>query len=358
MLATLPLPNIEAVRERLRVIFAEGISDRNYLIREMAARTVFVMLYIDAIEGEDVWLAPKQIIRMCDEQAAQQDEQNRVQYRIDSMRGGYRPPGASWYQDNTREPIRDETIRQGFIAKGAVITREGLPTTSSKGRYALKQDFARLFIVADSDFATESEEWRSFNLSTAELARVRIMGERQTATGAIEVNIPGGGSRTMTAGPSSVITKAVVEEFATRHLNQPAVLWISESGNKVIAQDDVLMRDIGLPIDQRRLLPDIVLADLGRDSILIVFVEVVATDGPITEARKSELIEMISSAGYSLENVAFVSAFEQRGAPPLKARLSGIAVDSLIWCMAEPDLLIWLREDHEMPFDLRRAPRR
>ena len=31
-----------------------------------------------------------------------------------------------WYADNTREPIRDETIRFGLISVGAVLEQEGL----------------------------------------------------------------------------------------------------------------------------------------------------------------------------------------------------------------------------------------
>ena len=42
----LPLPDIH---ERLREIFPEGTANRNYVIREIAAKTVFVMLYIGAV---------------------------------------------------------------------------------------------------------------------------------------------------------------------------------------------------------------------------------------------------------------------------------------------------------------------
>lgn len=133
-------------------------------------------------------------------------------------------------------------------------------------------------------------------------------------------------------------------------MKDPAVLWISESGKKVSLQDDALMQNLGLPIDQKKLLPDVVLADLGRKNVLIIFVEVVYTDGPVTEERKAKLLEMTARAGYSGDNVAFISAFEQRNSAPLKRRFSAIALDTLIWCMAEPDLLIWLGEEKEVPF--------
>ena len=38
-----------------------------------------------------------------------------------------------------------ETLRDGLIRVGAVVERSGLPTTSSKPRYALREGFAALF---------------------------------------------------------------------------------------------------------------------------------------------------------------------------------------------------------------------
>lgn len=42
-----PLPNLESIHSRLDEIFPEGISDRNYLVRGMAAKVVYVMLYLE-----------------------------------------------------------------------------------------------------------------------------------------------------------------------------------------------------------------------------------------------------------------------------------------------------------------------
>ena len=96
------------------------------------------MLYIGAVEGTDVWAAPKQIVRMTDGQAALQTDAKRSAYAVASMKPGFNPRGKTWYLENSREQIRDETIRQGFITNNAVVERPGLPTTSGKPRYALQ----------------------------------------------------------------------------------------------------------------------------------------------------------------------------------------------------------------------------
>jgi len=350
MYATSPLLSIDEIKSRLEKIFPEGLSDRNYVVRDTAAKIVFVMLYIDAIDGRDILLAPKQVYRMGDLQANRQDDSSRKQYQIDCMKPGYKPDGTRWYEDNTREPIRDESLRDGFVIKGAALVDQSVPTTSNKGRYTLQEHFAQLFILPDEQFEEAAIAWQSHYLSPPELARVRIMQDRHAAEGSISVTMPNGEVRLLSAGPSSPIVKAVIEEFAQRFLHKPSVLWLSESSKKVILQDDELMKSIGLHIDQKTLLPDLILADLGKDKVKLVFVEIVATDGPVTESRKQELIALTDKAGFPLDQISFITAFEHRAAQPLKKRFSGIAVDSLVWCMTEPDLLIWLGENKKAPF--------
>ena len=57
---------VAEVQERLQAIFPEGTADRNYVTREVAAKTVFVMLYIGTVDGEGRWLRPDQVTRMSD----------------------------------------------------------------------------------------------------------------------------------------------------------------------------------------------------------------------------------------------------------------------------------------------------
>ena len=146
----------------------------------------------------------------------------------------------------------------------------------------------------------------------------------------------------MEAGPSSIITQAVVEVFAPRFLNDPAVIWISESGNKVIQRDDDLVRELGLKIEVDKLLPDTILVDLAPAEPLIVFVEAVATAGEISEARRSAFLEMMTDAGFKSGNVAFVTAFADRNAAAFKRAIPNLAWGSFAWCLSEPEHLIIL----------------
>jgi BsuBI/PstI restriction endonuclease domain/BsuBI/PstI restriction endonuclease HTH domain len=340
-----PLLDVREIHRRVLLVFPEGTPQRNYCTREMAARTIFVMLYIGAIEGSGMWMAPKHVYRMGDSQAARRADEDREGYINAVERPGSGAPADRWFQDNTREPIRDETLRDGLVRMGAVVTRPGLATTSSRGRYALQSAFASLFDPAldGEPLDTAITAWQDQHLSAGALARVRLQQRSATAAQSrVLVTLPNGETRQMEAGPSSVITKAVVEVFAPRFLKDPAVLWISESGNKVIQRDDQLAQALGLKIEVDRLLPDTILVDLAPAEPLIVFVEAVATAGEITDARRSAFIELMTAAGFKESQVAFVTAFHDRNAPAFKRAIPNLAWGSFAWCLSEPEHLIAL----------------
>ena len=323
-----PLLDISEIHRRLQLIFPEGTPQRGYCTREMAARTVFVMLYVGAVEGSGVWMGPKHVYRMGESQATLRSDGERGVYASAVEKPGFVAPADRWFQDNTREPIRDETLRDGLVQIGAVVLRAGLPTTSSKGRYALQAGFASLFDPALTDEPLDAAiaAWQDNSLSAGALARVRLQQRSAVAAQTRTlVTLPNGETRQMEAGPSSVITKAVVEVFAKRFLGDPAVLWISESGNKVIQRDDDLAKALNLKIEADRLLPDTILVDLAPADPLVVFVEAVATDGPVTEARRSAFIDLVTAAGFKTSQVAFVTAFRDRNAAEFKKAIPNLA---------------------------------
>lgn len=333
----------EQVRDRLLQVFPQGAALRGNVTNPTAASTVFTALYIDAIEGSGEWLGPKHVYRMTEEQAAQTDPASRATYVavIRNPRGVV--PGTRWYADNTREGIRDDTLREGLVAIGAVIERAGVPTTSSKPRYALTAAFADLFNPAleGEALAKAIATWQAEALNKGALARLAIVRRGAgVSTDQVLVTFPNGETRRMKPGPSSEITKAVVEVFAPAFLTDPAVVFLSESGNKVVARDDELARSIGLAIQADKNLPDTILVDLGPAHPLLVFVEVVATDGPISQRRKEALEELVAEAGFPAEHVAFVTAYLDRSAGPFKKTVDSLAWGSYAWFAAEPERLV------------------
>lgn len=333
------------VSERLPMIFPEGTPNRTYCTRELAASTVFAMLYIGAVEGADVWLGPVSVYRMTDSQAADDSDAARLNYRMNLRKKSFQIPGARWYADNTREPIRDETLREGLVVVGAVLERGDVPTTSGAPRYALKADLAALF---DPDLIDEALDaailaWQATHLSHSARARVSLMRMGTAGKEGVLVHFPNGETRRLVAGPSSDISKAVVEVFAVNFLEKPGVVWLSESGNKVAHPDLKLASMIGLDIEAQKNLPDLILVDVGPVDPLIVFVEVVATDGAITPRRQEALYAITDKGGFKRSQVAFVTAYSDREAAGFKKTITGLAWGSFAWFMSEPENLVILQ---------------
>ena len=340
-----PLLSVREIQERLKAIFPEGTENRNYVTREMAAKTVFVMLYAGATLAMGRWLRPDQVTRMTDAQARLTDDAARELWLKESMRPVVGDLAGRWYASNTREPIRDETLRNGLVRIGAVRERSDLPTTSPRPRYALKGRFTKLFDPAliGEALAEAIENWREDYFSHDALTRVTLRREGVVASeDRVLVKFPNGETRGMEPGPSSVISKAVVEEFVPRFLEDPGVIWLSESRNKVVARDEGLANRLGLNIQTDRNLPDLILVDLGSPEPLLVFVEIVATDGPVSETRLAALLEVATDAGFSEAQVAFVTAYSDRDDAAFKRSVGRVAWRSFVWFMSEPEHIMAL----------------
>lgn len=354
-----PYVTRDLVEERLPQIFPEGVPNRNYCIRQLSASTVFAMLYIGAIAGHDRYLGPIHVYRMSGIQAARSDEASRLAYANDVLKRAYTIPDDRWYADNTREPIRDETLREGLVNIGAAIARDDLPTTSSKPRYALIPEFSALFdpALTGDALAQAIARFQEKHLSRSALVRVALLHAGTVASkSGVMVSFPNGETRRLAPGPSSVITKAVVEEFATRFLQKPAILWLSESGNKVVTRDDGIAQSIGLKIEPDKGLPDLILADLGPDDPLIVFVEVVATDGPISKRRQESLHALTDAAGFDRSQIAFVTAYQDRNSPGFRKTIPELAWNSFAWFATEPQNVIQLIDGSRKTYFLNQLP--
>ena len=336
-----PLLPVEDIRERLARIFPEGIPNRQHITKPNMSRVVFCALYIGAIEGEDRWFAPRHLYRMTDALAAIDDPDVRLGY----YKRVPKSSEASWYADNSREGARDEGVRQGLLPLNAMVQRQGVDTTSSKGRYALHPGFAALFDPALTGTALDAAVvgWQARFLTGAARARAALAGTMDEE--GVTVSHPQGGSTVLPPGESSVITRAVVEDFARRFLAKPAVVWISSSAVKTFS-DDRLNRVLKIKLDIGSLLPDVVLADLAGPGLKLVFVEVVSTDGSMTEQRKAGLLKLLaaSPAEYKPDDAVFVTAYRDRGARPVARAVRELAWGSFAWFMSEPGHLVQLHD--------------
>ena len=84
----------------------------------------------------------------------------------------------------------------------------------------------------------------------------------------------------------------------------------------------------------------LILADIHPAAPKVVFVEVVATDGAITEQRKAALLQVGVDAGLKPENIYFVSAFTDRSVPAFRKLVAELAWGTFAWFTSEPEKLL------------------
>jgi BsuBI/PstI restriction endonuclease domain/BsuBI/PstI restriction endonuclease HTH domain len=343
------LPSRALCQRRLDLIFPDTIPQRGRLTNQLAASAVFVCLYVGAVDGARK-LRPSMVLWMCDAAAALDGDDERDLWYAAALRGkrdlaallrDWGITHSPWYADNTREPLRDETFRM-WSRLGAIVRDESVSTTSSKPQWSLAADFAALFDAdsSDDELAERIDDWREDHLGPVGRARALLARQLLGAREEVVVSLPGGLTRTLAPGGSSLILKGVIELLAPRLLEQPAVLLISESRQHVDVIDASLLDRLGIAADTARLLPDALLFDAGPGNFW--FVEAVFTDGAIDEGRRAALAAWAESQGIPARRCRYVTAFIGRTAPPFRRLVDSLAWGSYAWFLDEPDRILRL----------------
>lgn len=345
------LPRDE-VQARLQRIFPRDAFDPVHS-NPLAASALAAMLYVDAVvpdtgplPDDASWARPSMCLWMSDEVYAVDDPDRRAEWRgaclvsrkaARELEASWGVISEAWYADNSRETLRDETF-PAWLEHGALRDRPGIPTTSSRPRWALADGFADLFDPALEGDALEAaiEAWRSTHMSPGDRLRISTLRDRERAGHAVEVTLPDGVTRSLEPGSASLILRGVLQDWAPSRLVDPVVLTISEPGDKVYVADASRLRALGLTIDAGNLLPDSVIVDIGTTPPTFWIVEAVATDGPVTEDRRRQLLRWAEDQRIPPASCRFLSAFLDRNDAAAKRRLKDLATDTFAWYASEP----------------------
>ena len=349
------LPSLEEVQRRLGMIFPSEFPNRGILVGTMSARVIFVFLYGGFIEGQDRFLRPAHVYFFTEEQAGRITDGERFSWLSLTGRQGYRPEGKRWYANTSREPIRDDLMRNRLYAIGIIDKLPGYSRTSMVPIYYLSSHFANLFDPKLTGHTLDAAvaRWQREHLDPAILQRMRLRSQGVHAQkGDVLVDMPDGSRIRLAPGESSLIAKGVIEDFTKKHMTRPMVLWISASDKKAYPQFVELAASVGLRFDLNAELPDLILVDTAKNGGF-VFCEVVATDGAVTETRKKDLLAIVLQSNLPETAVQFLTAFEDRETSAFRKNFSQLAVDSLVWFRTEPDLLMMLTRKQLCAINLR-----
>lgn len=348
------LPTLAQCAARLEAVFPRTAFDST-LSNPLAAAAAAAMIYVDAVvdddspASDDVWVRPTTCLWLSDEVYVREDDGSRSAWRAAALGSNAKRRvielQQSWglgfnqrYGDNTRETLRDETFPQ-WLELGAARTRPGVATTSPQPRWALSRSFADLFDpeLDGEELEAALDAWRDSQMNPGARMKALVAQQRLANTHAVEVTLPNNDRRQLEPGDASAILKGVIETWATRRLVDPVVLTISEPGDKVYTADAAVLQRLGLKINTSTLLPDALLVDVGTQPADFWMIEAVATDGPITERRKRELLDWAHKQRIPAADCKFLTAFVSRNAGPAKRRLKDLAAGTFAWYLDEPE---------------------
>jgi hypothetical protein len=91
-------------------------------------------------------------------------------------------------------------------------------------------------------------------------------------------------------------------------------------------------------------LPDIILFDAAPGATKLIFVEVVATDGPVNQQRKEALLKVATAAGHLEHQIYFVTAYSDRASAAFRKTVAELAWGTFAWFASEPDRIVAFRE--------------
>ncbi len=188
------------------------------------------------------------------------------------------------YAPNSRETVRRHTVHQ-FVAAGlAVINPDNpaRPTNSGQTVYQVPEELvATLETFATPAWERRLAEWRAVAPALIERwARVRQMSM-------VPVTLPSGARIALSPGGQNPLIKAVIEEFCPRFAPGGHVLYIGDTGQKFIVWEHAALEALGVIVNEKGKMPDVVVHDHERGWLLLV--EAVTSHGPVDAKRQEEL---------------------------------------------------------------------
>jgi hypothetical protein len=235
------------------------------------------------------------------------------------------------YAENTRETVRDESIKQ-LVASGVLVLNPDDPNrkiNSPKTVYAVTQEALQLVKSFGSPF------WQDELVRFSELqpslieryARVRQMHR-------VPVVIKAGSQVSMSPGEHSALTKKILEEFCERFVPGAEVVYVGDTESKWGAFfDNELAKTLKISPKIHGQMPDVVVFD--RRQNWLVLIEAVISNGPVDDRRREELSKLFMGCSASL---VFVTAFPSRAV--MRKYLADLAWESEAWCADSPTHMI------------------
>lgn len=239
------------------------------------------------------------------------------------------------YAPNTRETFRRQTLHQFVEGSLALINPDKLdrPVNSPKTVYQIEEDLLKLLMKY------KTKEWDD-KLKNYIKQRVTLIEKYAKKRNMLKIPLvlPGGEEIMLSPGKHSELIKDIIVEFAPRFAPGAEVIYIGETGTKTEHFNHEKLEELGVVLNKRGKLPDVVLYYKEKDWLLLI--ESVTSHGPVDSKRHGELSELFSNAK---PGIVYVTAFPNRNV--MAKYLKEISWETEVWTADAPTHLIHFNGD-------------
>ncbi|MCP9340120.1 BsuBI/PstI family type II restriction endonuclease [Stutzerimonas xanthomarina] len=239
------------------------------------------------------------------------------------------------YAPNTRETFRRQTLHQ-FVDAGLCLYNPDKPDRAVNSPSACYQVALELFHVLVT-FGTP--EWNSqlkswLDESPTLISQYAMSREMEL----IPLMLNGKTEIKLSPGAHSQLIHDIVTEFGPRFAPGAEVIYLGDTGAKEDFFEKARLAELGVVVDRKGKLPDVVLYWPERNWLLLI--ESVTSHGPVDGKRHGELAKLFSSCTAGL---VYVSAFPDR--KTMVKYLSVLAWETEVWVADAPTHMIHFNGD-------------
>jgi len=246
------------------------------------------------------------------------------------------------YAPNTRETIRRQTMHQ-FVEAGVALYNPDEPERPINSPKACYQISEQAFGMIQS-FGTDLWD-TGLKTYLAERKTLAAKWAKHREMRMIPVTVADGKEIKLTPGDHSELIRDIINEFAPRFAPGSEVIYVGDTGSKAGYFQTERLEELGVYIDQRGKLPDVVLHQEDRGWLFLV--ESVTSHGPVDAKRHNELAALFERARPGL---VYVTAFPDRVV--MGRYLNQISWETEVWCRDAPSHLIHFNGDRFLgPYD-------
>ena len=249
---------------------------------------------------------------------------------ITEMMDWFRDHFGVTYAPNTRETVRRQTIHQ-FVEMGLAVPnpdQPDRPVNSPSFGYEIEPSALELI----QTFRTR--QWKKALATYLEnVHSLRVLHHQEREMNRVEVRLPDGSKKWLSAGGQNVLIKVVVEEFCPRYTPGGYICYLGDAGEKISEDEQEYFKKLGVELDPHGKMPDVVVHLEDRN--WLVLIEAVTSHGPIDNKRKRELQKLFAGCTAGL---VFITAFATR-----KVMLNyfhQISWETDVWLAENPSHLI------------------